>query len=258
VVAARRMVEGRLLKVWALRADTRVQVRPLAVPTCLLALSAALLAAPPAFAELRLPPGANAAPQLPPDVLPAEAPPVAGSGAQRGSSTAPIAAAARNYVLSDAPRTWATVNICDTKASPNALGVRTSVPGAGYARRIYARFTAQWWSGARQEWRAVGGAGTSEWVYVGSSRFRDQQAGWTFRFSPPPLGTTFVMRGVVELTWRAHRKARAGRRGHHAHRSRRVTRWSVVKRRTLLTETGMPYVEGGDPPGTSKALCLIW
>ena len=233
-------------------------MRRLAVPTCLIALSAALLAAPTASAGLHLPPGADAAPQLPPGVVPAEAPPVASAGSQRESSAEPMAGAATDFILRDAPSTWATVNVCDTKASPNALGVRTSVPGAGYPRRIYARFTAQWWSGARQEWRSVRGAGTSDWVYVGSSRFKDQQGGWTFRFSQPPTGTTFVMRGIVELSWRAHRKVRTGRHGRQAHQSRRVARWSVVKRRTLLTATGMPYVEGGDPAGTSKALCLIW
>jgi hypothetical protein len=31
-----------------------------------------------------------------------------------------------------------------------------------------------------------------------------------------------------------------------------------VRQRTLLTETGMQGVQGGDPVGTSKAMCLIW
>jgi hypothetical protein len=35
-------------------------------------------------------------------------------------------------------------------------------------------------------------------------------------------------------------------------------RSGVVRERTLLTETGMKGVQGGDPPGLSKAMCLIW
>jgi hypothetical protein len=40
----------------------------------------------------------------------------------------------------------------------------------------------------------------------------------------------------------------SGRRGHLA----------VVKSRTILTKTGYEGVDGGDPVGTSKAMCLIW
>ena len=79
-----------------------------------------------------------------------------------------------------------------------------------------------------------------------------RQAGWTFRFVQPPSGTTYVMRGVVEYTWRDDVPARRTRR---AHRAQRV---AVVRQRTLLTETGMQGVQGGDPVGTSKAMCLIW
>jgi hypothetical protein len=59
------------------------------------------------------------------------------------------------------------------------------------------------------------------------------------------VGSTYVLRGVTELTWRAEDDAGDGR-------------WDVVRRRTLLSETGMDGVKGGDPVGTSKALCLIW
>ena len=43
-----------------------------------------------------------------------------------------------------------------------------------------------------------------------------RQAGWTFTFVQPPEGTTYVMRGVVELEWRdsaaAARRQRASKR----------------------------------------------
>jgi hypothetical protein len=103
-----------------------------------------------------------------------------------------------------------------------------------------------------------------------------RQAGWTFRFVQPPQGTTYVMRGVVELQWReaaqtARRARKAGKarrarharvRRQHAARGRRFLlnerRSGVVRERTLLTETGVKGVQGGDPAGLSKAMCLIW
>lgn len=165
---------------------------------------------------------------------------------------------------------WATVNICDTTKSPNALGVRTSVPGNGSKQRIYARYTAQWWSAADQEWLTVGGSGITDWVRIGTAEMTTRQAGWTFRFVEPPTGTTYVMRGVVELQWRRaltearRNRARKRQRLHRAHRSskrrgaRRAQRVEVVRKRTLVTKTGMRGVEGGDPTGLSKAMCLIW
>ena len=159
---------------------------------------------------------------------------------------------------------WATVNICDTQKSPNALGVRTSVPGNGSNQRIFARYTAQWWSSAKQEWLTVGGSGVTDWVPLGDADMTARQAGWTFQFVQPPAGKTYVMRGVVELEWRGFaklgRKAHRGRKGQSARKQRRNrrARTAVVRERTLLTATGMKHVQGGDPAGLSKAMCLIW
>lgn len=207
-----------------------------ALSISLLTLAAALLAVPSAHAGLELPAGAGAAPKLPPGVVPA-------SGAPRplGSGPTSTANAARAVVRwhEGPPPLWATVNICDTEKSPNALGVRTSVPGDGSGRRVYARYTAQWWSPTRELWLSVNGAGRTGWTRLGRQGLRSLQAGWTFSFAQPPEGTTYVIRGVVELSWRA--RAAAGR-----------------KRRALLTETGKQGVGGGDPVGTSKAMCLIW
>jgi hypothetical protein len=147
--------------------------------------------------------------------------------------------------------------------------VRTSVPGNGSRQRIFARYTAQWWSSAAQEWKTVGGSGVTDWIYMGDADVSDQQAGWTFHFVEPPEGTTYVMRGVVEFQWRISRSVAAKRaakarkvrklRGHRKHRkAHKAQGRSVVRERTLLTETGMTGVEGGDPVGASKAMCLIW
>jgi hypothetical protein len=97
---------------------------------------------------------------------------------------------------------------------------------------------------------------------LGDADMTFRQAGWTFRFVQPPAGTTYVMRGVVELQWRDEvrvtRKQRRARRNRRLHRARRAQRVAVVRERTLLTATGMKGVQGGDPAGLSKAMCLLW
>ena len=212
----------------------------------LLALAISLLAVPSAHAALKLPPGANAAPKLPPGVVPASSAPrpVASAAGSAASASGRLF-----RVYEGPPPLWATVNICDTDRSPNALGVRTSVPGDGSGRQVYARYTAQWWSRAKQSWLAVNGAGRTGWNFVGRLDQGADQAGWTFRFASPPAGTTYVIRGVVELSWRDQVQAS---------RKRRRARRSAVRRQVLLTETGKQRVGGGDPTGTSKAMCLIW
>ncbi len=251
-----------MLKWIPLWPDVPRVVRRLAAPTVLIACAASLLAAGPADAKLRLPAGADKPPLLPPGVVVAELPPVDSTAGQRsgGPVLSTARAATKRAVVEDGERPfWATVNICDTAASPNALGIRTSVPGNGSGERIWTRYTAQWWSSAAQEWKTVGGSGVTDWVYVGAADMSARQAGWTFRFVQPPAGSTYVMRGVVEVEWRdevpSARKARKSRKSRKARRAQRV---AVVRQRTLLTETGMQGVQGGDPAGTSKAMCLIW
>jgi hypothetical protein len=238
-------------------------VRRLAAPTVLIACAAFLLAAGPANAKLRLPAGADAAPDLPAGLVVAEAPPVGSAQGQRagGSELTSARAATKRALIEDAePPFWATVNICDTSGSPNALGIRMSVPGNGSSERIWARYTAQWWSSADQEWKTVGGSGVTGWNSVGEADMSARQSGWTFHFVQPPDGTTYVLRGVVEVQWRdGDSTARNARRpGTRRPRRRKARRASVVRQRTLLTETGVQGVQGGDPAGTSKAMCLIW
>ena len=245
----------------------------LAAPTVLIACAATFVAASPA-AALDLPAGANAAPDLPSGVIVAEHPALQADTGQGSGDLVAAAARSKQKRPDNGKRRrpfWATVNICDTEKSPNALGVRTSVPGNGTRQRIFARYTAQWWSGAEQKWLTVAGSGVTDWMALGPADMLARQAGWTFRFVQPPAGTTYVMRGVVELQWRDKnaRKARRYRtarrpgtlrRSHKPQRkrARRSQHAAVVRERTLLTKTGMKGVEGGDPAGLSKAMCLIW
>jgi hypothetical protein len=148
------------------------------------------------------------------------------------------------------PDLWATVNLCDTTAFPNAMGVRASMPGNGSRQRMYMRFNATWYSRVRQAWYPVKGNGRSKWIYVGNAKYRARQGGWTFQFAPPKAGTTFVVRGVVEFQWR--KKKRVKEKG----KKTRVAE-IVVDKAHANTRRGIPNVVEGDPPGTSEGLCVI-
>jgi hypothetical protein len=137
---------------------------------------------------------------------------------------------------------WATVNVCDTKKSPDDMGVRARAPGDGSRAQIYMRFTAQYRSGGK--WKSVSGRGRSGWLRAGSSRFLNQELGYTFSFDPPAAGKSYLMRGFVQFQWRDKRK----RHG--------VVRRVVVRRATRYTAAGHPTKES-DPRGFSRATCTI-
>jgi hypothetical protein len=130
---------------------------------------------------------------------------------------------------------WATVNVCDTQASPNDMGVRARMPGDGRRHVMYMRFSAQFQSG--KTWKPVSGKGTSRWLYAGSSLFKTQELGYTFSFDAPRTGSSYVMRGLVQFQWRA----KSGR---------------VLQRTHLYTEPGHP-TKGADPKLYSAAQCKI-
>lgn len=78
-------------------------------------------------------------------------------------------------------------------------------------------------------------------------------------------------RSPAKHTQQARRKAhKRAIRDAHKHRSRASAatkshksadpraHWAIAKRETVLTKTGLEGVDGGDPAGTSKAMCLIW
>jgi hypothetical protein len=159
-----------------------------------------------------------------------------------------IAAAAAVSPAGAAPapkNLWATVNICDTTAHPNQMGVRASMPGDGTRHLMWMRFHAQFYKPKTRQWIDVKGNGVSPWQYVGRGRVKSQEAGYTFSFAAPTAGNAFVLRGVVDFQWRAKRRTKSGR-----------LRTVVV--RTLHANTkGEHQSNGADPPGYSSGTCEI-
>jgi hypothetical protein len=131
---------------------------------------------------------------------------------------------------------WATVNVCDTTAHPNQIGIRGSMPGLARRTRMYMRFRVQFRT-LDNKWRTVETGADSRWYRVASGRRGEHDAGWTFEFKPPAAGGAHVLRGLVSFEWR-----RVGR---------------VVRRERRFTEAGHPETAGADPPEYSAATCEI-
>ena len=130
------------------------------------------------------------------------------------------AAPAQAQSLERSKHLWATVNICDTKQSPDTLGLRASMPGSGRrGERMFMRFKAQYFSEVDNRWHNFLADGLrSGWVTLGSARVRARQSGWSFPFRLEP-GQRWELRGVVEFQWRrkgkvVRRFARRTRSGH--------------------------------------------
>ncbi len=162
----------------------------------------------------------------------------AGAAAMVGVLPADARSGAQDRPIHRSPLLWATVNVCDTPARPNTVGIRASMPGSGFRReRMYARFQVQYLSALDGRWHNMGASGDSGWVKLGSARYRARQAGRDFLLQAPQEGTTFRVRGAVTFEWR------------------RGTR--VVRRARKATESGHPGTRGADPEQFSAASCVI-
>jgi hypothetical protein len=127
---------------------------------------------------------------------------------------------------------WATVNICNTAAHPDTIGIRASMPGFPRGARAAMRFRVQYRT--PQGWRRVTGA-QSRWRPVGVARGRALESGWSFEFATPSRPVT--LRGVVRFRWRHNGK--------------------IVRGARRVTTGGRKAKAGGDPPGYSAATCTL-
>jgi hypothetical protein len=146
------------------------------------------------------------------------------------------APAERGHTIRDNRHLWATINVCDTLAHPDAIGIRGSMPGTGRRHEVmYMRFQAQYFRASDAMWHNISKGGDSGFVRVGSSLFKARQAGRLFIFAPP-AGGSWQMRGVVTFEWRVG--------------TRTVLR---VRERT----TAGHHAAEADPEGYSSDTCVI-
>jgi hypothetical protein len=157
------------------------------------------------------------------------------AGAAAALLLAPAAAPAKPKPEPKA-QPWATVNVCDTPAHPDAIGVRASMPPLGRkGERMSMRILVQWRSAVG--WRLIGEGGDSGRIELGRARGQIHETGRLFRFEAPPEGQTQQLRGMVRFAWTA--------------------RGRVVRTRTEVTEGGHRSSAGSDPKGFSAASCEL-
>ncbi len=132
---------------------------------------------------------------------------------------------------------WATVNICDTAAHPDTVGIRGSMPGSGDKKeRMFMRFQLQYFDQRAKEWRNLASSADSGFIPVGAATFRQRQAGRNF-IVPPPGSGAFILRGAVTFQWREGDE--------------------VVRTARKRTTSKRGPTAGADPAGFSAAKCDV-
>jgi len=136
------------------------------------------------------------------------------------------------------PDLWATINVCDTLAHPDTVGIRGSMPPLAKRSTMWMRFRVQYLGTTTDgKWHFVTGDGDSSWKRVGRTVRKVVEAGQNFQFEPPAAGGAHRLRGYVQFRWTRH--------GHIAFQTHRIT------------EAGHRSTAGADPDGYSAAVCDI-
>ncbi len=130
---------------------------------------------------------------------------------------------------------WATIDVCDTKAHPDTVGIRGSMPGTGDAgESMFMQFRVEYLR--ERVWTNIGRRGESPFVAAGSAAFRSRQAGVDVTIAPS-AERHFLLRGVVTFEWRL--------------------RGRVIATALRSTTAGHAAGAGADPPGYSASVCSI-
>ncbi len=132
---------------------------------------------------------------------------------------------------------WATVNVCDTEAHPDTIGIRASMPGSRSGQEVrWMRFVVEYFSKPDDRWYRLSDGGDSGWLRVGKGR-RPRQFGRSLRIEPPDGGRV-LLRGRVLFQWRTE----SG---------------DVLQRASRRTRRGHRSDAGDDPRGYSAETCAI-
>ncbi|HLW93970.1 MAG TPA: hypothetical protein VKS25_01195 [Solirubrobacteraceae bacterium] len=135
-----------------------------------------------------------------------------------------------------APDLWATVDVCNTAAHPDTIGVRGSMPGTGDKHEeMYMRFVIEYQSG-NGHWHYFNTGGISSYIDLGDASAASRQAGQNFQLGKN-VNANYLLRGVIQYEWRL-----GGRN---------------IGTTVRSTSGGHQVAAGGDPPGFSAAFCTI-
>jgi len=148
---------------------------------------------------------------------------------------AALAAAAAPLPPPASPALWATIDVCDSAAHPDTLGIRGSMPGTGdAAETMFMQFRVEYLR--RLVWTNIGAGGESAFEAVGNAASRLRQAGADFTVAPR-TSVHYLLRGVVTFQWRLN--------------------GAVVATTLRSTTAGHAAGAGADPPGYSASVCSI-
>jgi hypothetical protein len=124
---------------------------------------------------------------------------------------------------------WATINICNTPAHPNQLGVRAQIPALGFPASLSIAIEVKYF--ASGSFRPD--PGVKKLIRLGTQSNRVHQAGHTFQFAPH----AGLLTGAVTFAWK-----RGGQ---------------LLGQITRPTTGGHRDVDFGDPRKHSAATCRI-
>jgi len=155
--------------------------------------------------------------------------------AAAAASVAAAAPAAAPSPDTKSPALWATIDVCNTTAHPDTIGIRGSMPGTGDgAESMFMQFRVEYLR--NRVWTNIARHGHSAFVAVGGAASRSRQGGVDFTFTTG-AGRHYLLRGVVAYEWRL-----GGR---------------VVAATLRSTTAGHGAGAGADPPGYSASVCSI-
>lgn len=153
-----------------------------------------------------------------------------------GLVVAPLAAAQAAPRFGSNKLLWASVNVCDTAAHPNTIGIRGSMPGTASGHEaMYMRFQAQYLS-SNGVWHNVPN-GDKGFRYAGHADAKARQKGRYVEIKPDPTTDSVLLRGMVTFEWRY--------------------KGDVVRRAHRRTHKGHVSKAGADPSDYSAANCTV-
>jgi hypothetical protein len=125
---------------------------------------------------------------------------------------------------------WSTINVCDTKHHPNAVGIRGQMPSLSFPSALYMHVQVDYWNYGAKKFEPD--PGVDQLVSLGDPAREIVQGGALFKFKPPA-----VLAGTITFEWKLHGK--------------------LIGSKRRATGGGHKNAKFGDPPGYSSNDCRV-
>jgi hypothetical protein len=125
---------------------------------------------------------------------------------------------------------WATINICNTKAHPDTVGIRGQIPALGFAAAMTMQVRLQYYTTATGTFKPLAHSETP--LSAGTAASGLRQEGVSFKVSPPA-----ILNATVMFSWKIGNR--------------------LLGSTTRTTRANIKRVQQGDPAGFSAASCRI-